>query len=56
MKEEAVPVVRATHPQSGPMSGGTETRLIGEDLSTAFTLYARFGTVVTATVSRMFHL
>ena len=47
-------VLRATNPRSGPVSGGIEIRLAGEDLPTTFTLYARFGTMVTATVSPMF--
>ena len=47
-------VLRATNPRSGPMSGGIEICLAGEDLLTTFTLYARFGGVVTATVSLMF--
>ena len=49
-------VLRAANPRSGPVEGGIEIWLFGEDLPTAFTLYARFGTMVTATVSPMFHL
>jgi len=49
-------VLRATNPRSGPVSGGTEIWLALEDLPMMFTLYARFGTRVTATVSSTFHL
>ena len=49
-------VLRATNPRSGPVSGGIEIWLSVEDLPTTFTLYAKFGNVVTATVSPMFHL
>ena len=44
-------VLLATNPRSGPTSGGIEIWLTVEDLPTTFTLYARFGTMVTATVS-----
>ena len=56
VKEEAVPAIHATSPRRGPMSGGTEIRLTGENFPTASALYLRFGTVVTATVSPIFHL
>ena len=46
-------VLRATNPRSGPLFGGIEIWLAGEALPTTFTLYARFGNVVTA-VSPMF--
>ena len=49
-------VLRATNPCSGPVSGGIEIWLAGKDLPTTFTLYARFGSMVAATVSPMFHL
>ena len=49
-------VLRAANPRSGPVEGGPEIWLAGEDLPTTFTLYARFGDMVTATVSPMFHL
>ena len=49
-------VLRATNPRSGPVSGGIEIWLSVEDLPTTFTLYARFGNMVTATVSPTFHL
>ena len=49
-------VLRATKPPIGPVSGGIEIWLTVEDLPTTFTLYARFGNAVTATVSPMFHL
>ena len=49
-------VLLATNPRSGPTSGGIEIWLTVDDLPTTFTLYARFGTMVTATVSPMFQL
>jgi len=54
--ESSSTVVRATNPRSGPVSGGVEIWLSGEDLPTTFALYARFGTRVTATVSPIFDL
>jgi len=48
-------VLRDTNPRIGPVSGGIEIRLAVDDLPTTFTLYARFGTQVTATVSPIFH-
>jgi hypothetical protein len=54
--ESITTVLRATNPRTGPVSGGIEVWLAGEDLPMTFTLYARFGTHVTATVSSIFHL
>jgi hypothetical protein len=48
-------VLRATNPRRGPVSGGLDIWLSGEDLATAFTLYVRFGTRVTPAVSWVFH-
>ena len=56
VEETAVPIIRAASHRRGPTSGGIEIWLAVEDLPTTFTLYARFGTMVTATVSPMFHL
>ena len=55
VEEKAIPVIRAASHGSGPTSGGIEIRLAVDDLPTTFTLYARFGTMVTATVSPVFH-
>ena len=48
-------VLRSTNPRTGPVSGGIEIWLEAQDFPTAFALYARFGTQVTATVSPTFH-
>ena len=48
-------VLRATNPCMGPVSGGIEIWLSVHDLPMTSTLYARFGTQVTATVSSIFH-
>ena len=52
--ESNTAVLRATNPRTGPVSGNIEIWLQGEGLPTAFTLYARFGTNVTETVSLLF--
>ena len=44
-------VLRAANPRRGPVSGGSEIWLEMEDLPTTFTLYAKFGDRVAATVS-----
>lgn len=54
--ESNVAILRVTNPRTGPVSGNMEIWLLGEHLPTAFTLYARFGTNVTATVSFTLHL
>ena len=48
-------VLRAANPRSGPVSGGIEIWLEMEHLPTAFTLYAKFGDKVAATVSSTSH-
>ena len=48
-------VLRAANPRCGPVSGGPEIWLEMEDIPTSFTLYAKFGDRVTATVSSTFH-
>jgi len=48
-------VLRSTNPRKGPVSGGTEIMLGVDGLPTTFTLYARFGSQVAATVSPIFH-
>ena len=48
-------ILRSTNPRKGPVSGGTEIMLGVDDLPTTFTLYARFGSQVSATVSPIFH-
>ena len=48
-------VLRAANPRSGPMSGGREIWLEMENLPATFTLYAKFGDRVAATVSSTFH-
>lgn len=48
-------VLRGANPRRGPVSGGIEIWLEAQDLPTTFTLYARFGNRVTATVSPIFH-
>ena len=53
--EPIITILRATNPRMGPVSGGIEIWLSVDDLPTTFTLYARFGTQVTATVSSIFH-
>ena len=49
-------VVMTTNPRSGPVSGGIEIWLDGEELTRPFALYARFGTQVVETVSSIFPL
>ena len=49
-------LLHATNPRSGPVSGGIEIWLDGEDLPTTFALFARFGESITQTVGLMFHL
>jgi hypothetical protein len=49
--ESITTVLRGANPRSGPVSGGIEIWLGVDDLPTTFTLYARFGTQVAATVS-----
>ena len=44
-------VLRSTNPRKGPVSGGIEIWLSVDDLPTTFTLCARFGSQVAATVS-----
>ena len=53
--EFATTVLRSANPSRGPVSGGIEIWLVVDNLPTTFTLYARFGTHVTATVSPKFH-
>ena len=53
--ESSTTVLRAANPRSGPVSGGREIWLEMEDLPTTFTLYAKFGDRVAATVSSAFH-
>ena len=48
-------ILRAANPRCGPVSGGREIWLVVEDLPTTFTLYAKFGDRVAATVSSTFH-
>jgi len=53
--ESTYTVLRSANPRKGPVSGGTEVWLAVDDLPTTFTLYARFGSQVAATVSPIFH-
>jgi hypothetical protein len=53
--EPTTAVLRSTNPRTGPVSGGIEIWLGVDDLPTTFTLYARFGTQVAATVGPIFH-
>ncbi len=53
--ESTTTVLLATNPRSGPVSGGIEIWLSVDGLPTTSTLYARFGTKVTVTVSPIFH-
>jgi len=52
--ESTCTVLCSVNPRKGPVSGGTEVWLAVDDLPTTFTLYARFGTQVAATVSPIF--
>jgi len=52
--ESRTTVLVATNRRIGPVSGGTEIWLDGEEFPMTFTLYARFGTQVAATVSPIF--
>ena len=54
--EAATTILRSANPSRGPVSGGIEIWLVVDNLPTTFTLYARFGTHTTATVSPIFHL
>jgi len=54
--ESLTTVLRTTSRRSGPTSGGIKIWLGGEELTKPFTLYARFGTQVAATVSSIFPL
>ena len=56
LEEKVVTFVHAVNPRTGPVSGGPEIWLSVEDLPTIVPLYARFGNLVTAAVSPMFHL
>ena len=49
--ESATTILRSANPSRGPVSGGIEIWLVVDDLPTTFTLYARFGNHVAATVS-----
>jgi len=53
--ESTYTVLCSVNPRKGPVSGGIEVWLAVDDLPTTFTLYARFGTQVAATVSPIFH-
>ena len=48
-------VLRSVNPRCGPVSGGIEIWLVVNDLPVTFTLYAKFGDKVAATVSSTFH-
>ena len=48
-------VLHFTNPRKGPVSGRIEIWLCVDDLPTTFTLCARFGSQVAATVSPIFH-
>jgi hypothetical protein len=54
--ESNTTVLLATNPRTGPVSGGIEVWMGGKDFPVTFTLYARFGTHVTVTVSSIFYL
>jgi len=53
--QPATSVLRSTNPRKGPVSGRIEIWLCVDDVPTTFTLYARFGSQVAATVSPIFH-
>ena len=54
--ESSTVVLRAANPSAGPISGSIVIWLAVQDLPTAFTLYARFGSNVAATVSSTLYL
>jgi len=51
--DEEVPVLYLVNPSRGSTSGGDEIVLIVRNLPTTITLYARFGSNITPTVSVM---
>ncbi len=53
--EPTTTVLRDANPRCGPVSGGLEIWLEMDDLPTTFTLYAKFGDRVAATVSSTSH-
>ena len=50
---EPTPTLTEVNPESGPVTGGARIWLKGIDFPALFPLFARFGTTVVATVSRM---
>jgi len=51
--ESCTMILEAVNPRSGPVCGGIDIWLAGQEFPTTFTLYARFGTRVVPTVSSM---
>ena len=51
--EEPTPTLTEVNPESGPITGGVRIWLKGIDFPALFPLFARFGTTVVPTVSRM---
>ena len=52
-EDEDLPVLSRVNPRRGPTSGGDEIDLIVSNLPPNITLYARFGSNITPTVSGM---
>lgn len=50
---EPTPTLTEVNPESGPITGGARIWLKGINFPALFPLFARFGTTVVATVSRM---